>query len=106
MISIFEKLNESSTQYDIYLSEHISNVVKGFEWIRENAPELLEGTTPNLEIEIENHDASKYSDEEYDAYDNYFYGHYSDDMKSQVEYDFDVAWNHHQKNNPHHWQYW
>lgn len=106
MIGIFEKLNESSTQYDVYLSEHISNVVKGFEWIRENAPELLEGTTPNLEIEIENHDASKYSDEEYDAYDNYFYGHYSDDMKSQVEYDFDVAWNHHQKNNPHHWQYW
>ena len=20
--------------------------------------------------------------------------------------DFNVAWNHHQKNNPHHWQYW
>ena len=35
-------------------------------------------------------------------YANYFYGNKTE----QVEIDFDYAWNHHQKSNPHHWQYW
>lgn len=26
--------------------------------------------------------------------------------QEDVDYDFDVAWLHHQKSNPHHWQYW
>ena len=64
MIEVFEELNG----YNKYLREHISNVMLGYKWIKENTSELLEGTTPNLEIEIENHDASKYSDEEFHPY--------------------------------------
>jgi hypothetical protein len=26
--------------------------------------------------------------------------------RAQIEADFDAAWNHHQKTQPHHWQYW
>jgi hypothetical protein len=37
---------------------------------------------------------------EWGAYAEYFY----DDTKDQMA--FDIAWNHHQKRNPHHWQYW
>ena len=44
-----------------------------------------------------------YSEEEYKAYDDYFYG---GTKSKEVDYNFDLAWNHHQKNNPHHWQYW
>ena len=33
-------------------------------------------------------------------------GDHGDEIPSDVDYNFDVAWNHHQKNNPHHWQYW
>ena len=40
--------------------------------------------------------------EEYFAYATYFYGK----KTSQVEKNFDYAWLHHQKENPHHWQYW
>ena len=53
------------------------------------------------------HDASKYSDEEYNAYDEFFYP--SDG--SEVGLDpvrkeaFDKAWLHHQNCNSHHWQY-
>jgi hypothetical protein len=48
------------------------------------------------------HDASKYTDEEYKAYDDYFYG-----IKTKkVKNDFDYAWLHHIHQNPHHWQHW
>ena len=30
-----------SKEYDLYLQEHKANVKKGFEWIRENLPELI-----------------------------------------------------------------
>lgn len=103
---IKEDLDRADTEYSRYLDDHISNVVKGFDWIKEHTPELLEGTTTNLETEIKNHDASKYDPIEYNAYDDYFYGHYGDKKPPEVEYFFDIAWNHHQKNNPHHWQYW
>ena len=105
MIEIFEALNktEESSKYDAYLKEHISNVKLGYKWIKENLPDLLNGATPNLKSEIDNHDKSKYSEEEYKAYDDYFYG---DTKSKEVDYNFDLAWNHHQKNNPHHWQYW
>ena len=46
------------------------------------------------------HDLSKFSPKEWSPYVNYFYG----DSKDQRG--FDAAWNHHQKANPHHWQYW
>jgi hypothetical protein len=66
------------------------------------------------------HDLSKFSPREWSPYVDKFYGgpypeknygdirlHYGD-MYTQpwVDAGFDVAWNHHQKNNPHHWQYW
>ena len=50
----------------------------------------------------EMHDQSKYSMDEYEPYDNYFYGERTD----EVEKEFDYAWLHHIHNNLHHWQYW
>lgn len=51
------------------------------------------------------HDLSKFSRAEWSAYVHAFYApdgtsHYKPDAA------FDRAWNHHQKVNPHHWQYW
>lgn len=55
-----------------------------------------------------NHDYSKYSDEEYIAYDEYFYpsdgSKVGEDPKRKEA--FQYAWLHHQNTNPHHWQYW
>ncbi len=45
------------------------------------------------------HDWTKFLPSEWSPYVEYFYG---DGGKGA----FDVAWNHHQKRNPHHWQYW
>lgn len=66
------------------------------------------------------HDLSKFRPREWFPYVDKFYGgewperHYGDvraalgDKYTQpwVDARFDEAWNHHQKRNPHHWQYW
>lgn len=52
---------------------------------------------------IREHDASKYSKEEYGPYDEYFYGK---NKSYEVVQDFNKAWLHHIHNNPHHWQHW
>lgn len=87
--------------YDEYLYDHTSNVMKAFEWlvVHKIVTELDE--TPFLE-QMDKHDLSKNSDEEYDAYDRYFYGNKS----YKTTRDFNYAWLHHIHNNPHHWQYW
>ena len=58
-----------SKEYDLYLLEHRNNVNKAFKWLKEYLPDVLSGYT-----HIAIHDISKYSFEEYRAYDKYFYG--------------------------------
>jgi hypothetical protein len=93
-----------SLAYDNYLEQHKGNVRKGFEWIRDNLPELLidiYGVNYEHQICYE-HDYSKSEPDEYAAYDNYFYGNRS----YQVVQEFNKAWLLHIHRNPHHWQYW
>lgn len=90
-----------SVQYDNYLTEHKENVAKGFRWLQENIPEIIED---GFEWQIcFNHDASKTDPEEYDAYDAYFYGN---NRSYSVVQNFKKAWLRHIHNNPHHWQHW
>lgn len=92
-----------SVQYDNYLAQHKGNVLKGFEWIRDNLPELITGDH-DYEWQIGMaHDQSKSDPEEYAAYDKYFYG---GNRSYQVVRDFRIAWLRHIHHNPHHWQHW
>lgn len=50
------------------------------------------------------HDWSKFLPSEWFAYVAHFYGNKPTD--AEIKADFDRAWNHHQKRQPHHWQYW
>jgi hypothetical protein len=86
-----------STAYKTYIIEHVSNVTKAYNWLIEHNI-----TSESLRTQISLHDVSKYSDQEYDAYDKYFYG----DKTKEVKENFNVAWLHHIHNNPHHWQHW
>lgn len=52
---------------------------------------------PQTQLDI--HDKSKWSEEEYPYYAKHFYG--GGDPEG-----FQYAWLHHIHNNPHHWQYW
>ena len=97
-----------SREYDLYLEQHKSNVKKGFDWIKNNLPELIPN---NIRLDCLDlvyqigfaHDDSKTSEDEYNAYDAYFYG---GNRSYQVVQDFNYAWLNHIHRNPHHWQHW
>lgn len=92
-----------SQAYDTYLREHISNVQRGWEWLDRHFPDLHSKMQGHDLWIFDKHDTSKYSDDEYNAYDKYFYGN---NKSFKVVQDFNYAWLHHIHNNPHHWQYW
>ena len=87
-----------SQLYDDYLREHMANVGKAWDWMRDNLP-----VSPVLETKVENlvrmHDVSKTKMDEYRAYDDYFYG-------GGNRSDFQKALLKHIHRNPHHWQHW
>ena len=85
--------------YDEYLFDHVSGVKKAYGWLVEH--HLVPGDA--FVQDLDDHDASKLDQKEYDAYDRYFYG---GNKSFQVVKDFNYAWLHHIHNNPHHWQYW
>lgn len=90
-----------SVAYSKYLDQHLRNVAKGYEWIKENLPEILNGENCEWQV-CYGHDHSKFGEEEYDAYDKYFYGTKTEEVKKN----FNLAWLHHIHHNPHHWQHW
>lgn len=95
-----------SRAYDTYLTLHKSNVRKGFYWIKEHLPELINKCyhVEDLEHQIcHMHDQSKDEPDEYEAYDRYFYGN---NRSYAVVQDFNYAWLRHIHRNPSHWQYW
>ena len=90
-----------SLKYDDYLNQHILNVSNASDWIRQNIG--LDVNSFDISSNVFIHDDSKYSKEEYDAYDAYFYG---GKRTKEIKDNFKYAWLHHIHNNPHHWQYW
>lgn len=92
-----------SVQYDQYLENHKANVIKAFEWFKENLPEiLLKHYDYEFQIRFE-HDRSKTKKDEYEAYDDYFYG---GNKSYAVVKNFKHAFLRHIHRNPHHWQHW
>ena len=86
-----------SVEYNNYIIEHVDNVKKAYKWLKDHNI-ILEDCSFTIGL----HDLSKFSDEEYNAYDNYFYGRKTEKVKKEFNY----AWLHHIHNNPHHWQHW
>ena len=66
------KMNRKKQEYEKYLKEHISCVQKGLAWICDHAPRIIENVdVASLKQQILHHDRSKYSTEEYTAYNNF-----------------------------------
>lgn len=91
-----------SYQYNQYLVQHRTNVIKGYEWLCDHLPEIVDGADAGWQIEF-NHDNSKNEKDEYEAYDAYFYG---GNRSFAVVQEYQKAWLLHIHRNPHHWQYW
>ena len=70
-----------STKYNEYLSEHLANVRKAYFWLKDHAIIDLKEFESYFLKQLNIHDLSKYSQEEYYAYDNYFYGAETEKVK-------------------------
>lgn len=92
--------------YKRYVDEHIENVNKAFSEFGPALCKALYIDLGRLKEMIEIHDQSKYSEEEFEGYRKYFYPTHLEDSESLNKYAFDLAWDHHVKNNPHHPEFW
>lgn len=92
-----------SKEYDAYLSNHRANVAKGYNWLHKHLPEIFDSMDEYSARLYLNHDQSKKDPDEYNAYDDYFYGK---NRSYGVVMAFKQAWLKHIHRNPHHWQHW
>ena len=103
---LHERVSDRSNEYEEYLNQHILGVKRSYDMIKDiilTESDLDADDITKLELQIEKHDASKYEDEEWYPYLHHFY---PSNTGKDNEDAYDKAWNHHQKCNPHHWQYW
>jgi hypothetical protein len=99
--SINEGLDGYLEENKKYIEEHKANVSKFADWLEENLPELFD----DIDLEafheiIEEHDDSKFSEEEFEPYAQKWFG----DGEKTLEYE--EAWKHHWMNNEHHPEFW
>ncbi len=91
--------------YIAYIDEHRKNVNTAFISFGKIiclALSMVHGEYDVLRRYVKNHDASKYSEEEFSGYRQWFYPEKDKEKDSIL---FKKAWEHHYKNNPHHWEY-
>jgi len=91
---------EVNTEYTEYINEHIDNVQKVWKSVSDKFNSDISQRINNL---IKIHDQSKYGPQEFRPYQQWFYPINSKEKNKTL---FNYGWNHHQKNNPHHWEYW
>lgn len=99
---INEDLDDYQEEYKNYIIEHKANVKKFADWLVENLPELFtEATDTETFYElIEEHDESKWSEEEFEPYAQRWHGN------KEKTFEYEEAWKHHWMNNEHHPEYW
>ena len=106
-----ELLIQKEEEYKKYIDNHIKEVRVAFNnlitnsWINNSSNRDVKECLRELRENILNHDASKYSDEEFDAYRAYFYP-VSDEEKENAKDDWERATKHHYEVNKHHPEHW
>jgi hypothetical protein len=94
---------EKIREYLCYLEDHLNNVHRAFIELSEICKDMVwvadDFTWHTIRIEVEYHDLSKFSQEEFIPYQEKFFpvhGHYENNNK------FKKAWEHHKNKNHHH----
>lgn len=93
-------------QYKYYIYKHKKNVEKAFFELKKNKKFYAIGDQELLNKLFERvsvHDDSKFSQKEFDYYRKNFYP-IDKQEKEENKKDFEKAWEHHYKNNTHHWE--
>jgi hypothetical protein len=103
--SLLNIINEGGADYQEenkkYIEEHKANVEKFADWLLENCSELFEEIDIDLfDTMIEEHDDSKFSEEEFEPYAQKWFNN------SGKTLEYEEAWKHHWMNNEHHPEFW
>lgn len=101
------KIKKKENKYKKYLKKHQKNIKKAYYNEIANNPNIFllidKEILDKLYKRILNHDKSKYSKEEFDAYRKNFFPINKKEKEENLK-NFEKAVEHHYKNNPHHWQ--
>ena len=103
---------QSIRSYCDYVEEHIDNVNKAWQLVQDKCQDLDfmkdQDMVDKLHSEINKHDKSKLSHEEFIPYVMKFFPSASLTAAHRhgIVPSFDKAWNWHKISNPHHWQVW
>lgn len=104
---MLDALNKIKAYCD-YLEEHYMNVQKAWKIVESTCADLNFIADDSiyflLKSEIEAHDQSKLSSEEFIPYAKNFCP--GNGFRAENKEEFTRAWDHHKEHNPHHWQHW
>ena len=99
---------QKTREYINYIEEHILNVKKAWDEIKEKCKDMRfmydDFYYFSIDGEIDCHDLSKMSEEEFIQYRKAFFP--TENEKENGKYDMSKAWEHHKEKNPHHWENW
>ena len=98
---INEGVADYQKEYKDYVIAHKARVMEFADWLEDNCPEVFEEVDVDVFWDlIEEHDNSKFSEEEFEPYAQRWFG----DKQKTPEYE--DAWVHHYMNNEHHPEFW
>ncbi len=96
---------KKTREYLDYLEEHLSNVQKAFQEVSDKCTDMdwvkNDMVWHDVRSDVQNHDLSKFSTEEFTQYRNSFFP-----MENEVKdiTGFEMAWDNHKQKNHHHWE--
>jgi len=99
---------KSTEEYLNYLQTHLENVEDAYDEFLKTCSDLLSDEQLKLlDQEVNNHDVSKFSKEEFVQYRDHFYPTSTNTgFDNSIKKDFQDAWENHKRLNPHHWENW
>ena len=103
---IIEAGTDKEREYLAYIDQHIKTVQSVWLALQEHLTDyywLEDWYYFIIDDRIKRHDHSKYDSCEFGGYRQFFYPE-NENEKNAIT--FNHAWNHHQKSNDHHWEYW
>ncbi len=103
---MIETRTEKEREYLAYIDTHIKTVQSVWLALQEHLTDcywLDDCYYFIIDDRIKRHDKSKYDSYEFGGYRQFFYPE-NENEKNAIA--FNHAWNHHQKTNAHHWEYW
>lgn len=95
---------DSDSRYLDYILDHKLNLAKVFIYLVNRDSDDFNLYAKELRARIIEHDMSKYSEEEFIPYRNKFFPVDGKLSEEEIEVEFNKAWEHHWKNNRHHYK--